>query len=63
MPLKAQDAWIKYISLFSGHSLKLSEVINLGYTYAEAKEIFEEAIEAKEPIDINTLQSKTSPQP
>ena len=58
MPLEAQDAWVRYMTLFGDHSLRLSEVIELGYSYIEAKAIFTEALDANEPIDMKILQLK-----
>ncbi len=60
MPLEAQEAWIKYINSLEDTSVKLSELISLGYSYKEAKEIFTEAIESGEAVDIERLKAKAS---
>lgn len=60
MPLEAQDAWIRYINAVGDTSVKLSELISLGYSYPEAKEIFIKAIESGKAVDIDRLKAKSS---
>lgn len=60
MPLEAQEAWVKYIKSLEDTSVKLSELISLGYSYPEAKEIFTEAIESGKAVDIDKLKAKSS---